>query len=470
MLNPPHLEELEQLRQKVKTLSAQVVTLSGRIKELESRLSMNSQNSSKPPSSDGLRKPNPKSSRRKSDKSSGGQEGHRGHTLNQVEVPDEVKMYETTEHCSGCQASLEGVKATLEIRQEFEIPVMKVRVIEHQVHVKKCGTCGQVNKGRAPITNPTQYGKSVEALAVYLGQYQLLPFARTAQLFQDLFSLAISQGTLANIYKRCHGQLAGFEEKVKTELITSSLVHFDESGLSIGKILNWLHVASNEKYTCYSVDPKRGCDAMDRMGILPAFKGRAVHDHWKSYFKYSCLHSLCNAHHFRELRYQAEEYEQNWCVKMTELLIEMKQAVKREIALNNSALPEAESAFLLKRYDGILEEALGEFPPAPEPAGKRGRKKKHPAVNLWIRLLEHKDNVVAFMKDFTIPFTNNQGERDIRMIKIKQKISGCFRSKEGAQHFCRIRGFISTARKQGLGILEALFQAFHGNPFLSNTT
>lgn len=467
MLSSSYIKQLEEENALLKLQVTQMVL---KIRDLEARLSKNSQNSSKPPSSDVYHKPKPRSQRGKSGKPSGGQPGHKGQTLKQMEHPDFIETHSVSSWCAGCQGSLEDSVSSVEIRQEFEIPPMKVQVTEHQVQVKQCKACGHINKGNAPITNRVQYGKRVEALAVYLGQYQLLPYERTAQMFKDLFDLPLSQGTLSNIYKRCHLELAGFEERVKAELIASDIAHFDESGVRVKKDLQWLHVVSNDSLTYYHIDPKRGNEAMDRMGILPQFKGRAIHDHWHSYFKYSCLHGLCNVHHLREFKYHAEEYQQSWCIEIGDLLLEMKRAVEREALLDKTSLPEGESQAFLKRYDDILAKAvLKEIPPPPASTGKGGRKKHHPAYNLWARLMDHKEEVLAFVKDFSVPFTNNQGERDIRMIKVKQKISGCFRSPEGAKTFCRIRGFVSTASKQGIDILDALMDACKGSPFTFST-
>ena len=472
MLAAGYIKQLEEsnrlLTQHVEVLSAQNVQLTERVKDLEARLGKNSQNSSKPPSTDGLNKPKPKpkSQRGKSGKKSGGQPGHKGQTLNQVANPDFTEFHPAGTECACCHGSLEGALCSVEIRQEFDIPPVKVQVTEHQVEVKQCKGCGHQNKGDCPITYSVQYGKGVEALAVYLGQYQLLPYARTAQLFKDLFGLSLSEGTLANIYERCYGQLEGFEASVKAQLINAKLVHFDESGMRVKKILYWLHVASNRYLTMYHIDPKRGNEAMDRMGILPHFKGVAVHDHWKSYFQYSCLHSLCNAHHFREFTYHAEEYQQSWCTKMKDLLVQIKKSVEAYVEAGKSSIPEQERRAYSELYIDILNKGfMDEVPKPPEATGKRGRKKKHSAHNLWARLIDFKKEVLAFMGDFTIPFTNNQGEQDIRMNKVKQKISGCFRSDEGAKYFCRIRGFVSTAGKQGLNIFDALRDACNGNPF-----
>lgn len=448
---------------------ATIKALEARVKDLEARLAKNSQNSNKPSSQDGYKKPNPKSERGKSGKTSGGQPGHQGHTLKQVEHPDHIERHAVGVCCAECQCSLEGIAATIETRQEFEIPPLKVTVTEHQVEVKKCKKCGHVNKADAPISAPAQYGKCVEALAVYLTQYQFLPLNRTREFFADLLGLHLSEGTLVNMTRRCHIELAGFESTVKEALIKAKLAHFDESGLKVKKLLQWLHVACTSKLTCYHLDLKRGSKAMNRMGILPNFTGTAVHDNFKSYYDeaYKCAHSLCNAHHLRELRFHEEEYQQIWCGEMRSLLLTMRKSVEDHLSRGETALPQQLYESFKEHYFNLLMKALDEIPkmPAREP-GKKGKQKNHSAYNLWSRLINQRDEALAFLKDFTIPFTNNQAERDIRMIKTKQKVSGCFRSDEGGKMFCRIRGFISTARKQGHNIFDALIDACKGTPFI----
>ncbi len=463
-----------QLKEQLQARDQEVQRLVARIKELEGQLAKNSQNSSKPPSSDGLKKPKPKSQRKNTGRNTGGQDGHPGLTLSQVADPDFVEQHHV-HSCENCQCSLTDVEATdIECRQEFEIPVMKVQVTEHQADVKICPKCSFVNKGNFPdhITQPVQYGSRVKGLATYYNQNQLMPYQRLQDIFRDVHSLPLSEGTLFNTYAACDKKLEGFSKAVKQQLIDSKRVNFDESGMRVNKKLHWLHVASTEKLTHYEIHEKRGVEAMDEIGILPNFKGRAIHDHWKPYFNYTdCTHGLCNAHHFRELVYHEEQYEQAWCKKMRDCLLEIKAEVELLKEAGNDKMDPQRIKHYEQAYDRILSDGLNEIPilPAPATPKKRGKPKQHPTKNLWDRLNNFKKEVLAFMYDFTIPFTNNLGEQDIRMCKVKQKISGCFRSLNGAEMFCRTRGYISTARKNGLNVLDALVNVFKGSPFIPSS-
>ena len=444
-----------------------------RIKELEARLSKNSQNSSKPPSSDGYnKKPAPKSQRQKSGKKSGGQSGHTGSRLERVETPDFIVTHKVDKCCHGCGHSLEGTSKLVEVRQEFDLPPIKIQVTEHQIETCRCEDCGYVNKGKAPdhITQPVQYGARINAIAVYLGQYQLMPSKRICETFWDLLGVKISEGFIYKAYGRCHANLNEYEQSVKAMLQCAAVEHFDESGVRVKKELHWLHVASTDQVTYYAIHKKRGGEAMEAIGILPAFKGRAIHDHWKAYFMYDCDHGLCNAHHLRELTYQHEQYDQKWCEQMRSLLLRCNKEIQTAKGQQRLSLPEVIKAQFEMDYDNILAMGLTQIPTITPSEGMRGKKKRHPARNLMDRLLGFKEETLAFMHDFNIPFTNNQGEQDIRMIKVKQKISGCFRSKGGAQIFCRIRGYVSTARKQSHQIFEALIHAVNGSPFVPNTS
>lgn len=455
--------EIEALKQENAFLRSQLIEALARIRDLEARLSKNSQNSSKPPSTDGYNKPKPRSERGKSGKPSGGQPGHKGHTLMQVAEVDEVQAHgvDTCEHCA---CSLAGVKAEIEKRQEFELPTLQVKVIEHRVEVKRCCRCGKVNKAHAPIQSKAGYGKRIEALAVYLNQYQMIPLSRTCEVFADLFGVGLSEGTVVNMTERCHGQLSEFAQQVNVGLKSAAVAHFDETGIQVQKHLNWVHVASNARLTAYHLDAKRGSEGMERMGILPEFKGVAIHDNFKSYYKdYGCQHALCNAHHLRELRFHEETYKQAWCTKMRFLLLEMKKAVESHIQKGENALSPLLYESFKGQYIYLLYEALDEIPQEVVQK-KRGKPKHHPTYNLWARLMNQRDEALLFLKNFKVGFTNNQAERDIRMLKTKQKISGCFRG-NGGPAFCRIRGFISTARKQGLNLIEALTSACQGQPF-----
>lgn len=464
-------ERNQQLTETVMRLEQQVKTLEARCQSLEAQLSKNSQNSSKPPSSDGLKKPEPKSQRRKSDRSSGGQNGHKGSTLNQVPDPDHIDEHRTVV-CEHCQASLKNVASIgYEARQEFEIPPANRIVTEHRAHNTLCPHCGTLNQAAFPesITQPVQYGPRVKGMAVYYSQYQLLPYKRTQDLFQDIHSLPLSEGTLYNTQKKGYEQLEPFEVAVKTQLKAASLAHFDESGLRVKKTLHWLHVASTSQLTYYAVHEKRGSEAMNAIGILPVFTGRAIHDHWKSYFTYDCQHGLCNAHHLRELTYHHEQYDQTWCKNLREHLLAIRQEVAEHSAQGGSGLSPERLLAHQKRYHCLLQEGLAEIPVIDTGVKKRGRKKQHPSKNVWDRLSAFHLEVLAFMYDPSVPFTNNQGEQDIRMIKVKQKVSGCFRSLEGAEMFCRGRSYISTVKKQGLNVIDAITDLFKGTPFIPPT-
>lgn len=463
------ISELLKQAEQITELLNQVRLLTAKVVELEAKLSKNSRNSSKPPSSDGLNKPKPKSQRGKSGKASGGQKGHTGNTLNQIATPDFIEVYQV-EKCEHCAHSLSEVDSTgYEKRQEFEVPPVQVQVTEHRAEIKQCPCCGKKSKGQFPsfITQPVQYGKRVNALISYYSQNQLLPYARLQAIFHDVHGLSLSEGTLYNANYRCYEKLAEAEKAIKEQIIGSKQAHFDETGMRCEKTLQWLHVAATEQLTHYSLHKRRGQMAMDEIGILPEFKGRAIHDHWKAYFHYACTHGLCNAHHLRELLYHQEQFEQTWCAQMRECLLEIKAEVEMRLSQDKQAFEPERLRYFEWRYESILAKGLKEIPAIAEKRkGKRGKIKQHPSKNLWDRLSDFKDNVLAFMYDFRVPFTNNQGERDIRMAKTKQKISGCFRDNLGGKLFCRIRGYISTVQKNGMNMLDALMAVFDNNPFI----
>jgi len=448
-------------------LCAQVQHALERIKALEAQLSKNSRNSSKPPSTDGFKKPKPKSLRRKGERKTGGQPGHKGKTLLQVETPDVIVSH-PVEFCHACFTSLIDVPVSeVERRQEFDLPAIEPVVTEHRAAIKICPGCGGRTRGNFPeeITQPVQYGPRVKATATYLNHYQLLPYGRMQELFADVFKVHLSEGTLFNITKLCYKNLEDYAMDVKKRLIKSPVVHFDESGLRVKKDSHWLHVASTEKTTHYEIHKKRGREAMDDIGLLPYFKGRAVHDHWKPYFHYGGKHGLCNAHHLRELIYHEEQYNQSWCKDMRECLLKAKQEVETCKAAGKMKMDPKRLRAFEQQYCHILRAGLKEIPVVHAPPKRRGKVKQHPAKNLLDRLSDFKEETLAFMYDFAVPFDNNLGERDIRMIKTKQKISGCFRSQQGGKMFCRIRGYLSTSRKNSLNVLEALTDAFKGSSY-----
>ncbi len=287
-----------------------------------------------------------------------------------------------------------------------------------------------------------------------------------------MLHLPISQGSVKNILDQCYRQLDGFEAHIKAQLQDSAVIHFDETGMRLIKLRHWLHVACTEKLTVYTIHRRRGVEAMEAAGILTQFTGRAIHDYWTAYYHYGCDHGLCNAHHLRELTYVEEQYDQRWASRLQTCLLEAKREVDEAKRRGRRSLSRSRTEYYQRRYSRILREGKPELPvldPLPTPP-KRGRPKQHRAKNLHDRLREHKYEVLAFVYDFSVPFDNNQGERDIRMTKVKQKISGCFRSAQGAASFARIRSFISNARKQGQNVLSCLASAFQGQPFLSDSS
>ena len=443
--------------------------LRGRVNELEQRLAKTSRNSSKPPSSDGFKKPSPKSLRKKGQRKSGGQPGHTGHTLKMAEKPDHTEVHHV-DICECFRRSLTDQEPEIvEKRQVHDLPPRRLIVTEHQAEIKKC-SCGHLNKAAFPdgVNAPVQYGEGVKAAAVYVKNYQYLPYERACELLDDLLGCPLSEGTLANIISQCDDLAEKPVAQIKEMIEQASVAHFDETGSRVEGKLWWLHSASTANATYYDIHCKRGSEAIDAIGILPNFIGRAIHDFWKPYFGYSCLHGLCNAHHLRELIFAHEQYQQDWADHMIDCLLEIKDAV--DLAKQTTDhLDEKQLQDFETRYQQILNEgyAQNSLPPLPPNAKKkRGRRKKSKPRNLLERLDEHRKEALAFMYDFTVPFDNNQAERDIRMMKVQQKISGMFRTEDGAKAFCRIRSYISTARKNAVGAMDALTRPFSGNPFV----
>ena len=451
----------------VSELLERLSQLEAEVKGLKGRLGKNSRNSSKPPSGDGFGK-RTRSLRRKSEKPAGGQAGHPGQTLEWNSHPDFIETH-TVDSCSVCGRSLSAVPVTeVFARQVFDIPPIELLVTEHQVEVKCCPDCGQMSQGDFPFeaSNVVQYGPRLKGVMVSVMAGQLLPSARTCECLSDLLGVNVSEGTLYNVRAQCNELIAPIDAAIKQAIATAEVVHFDETGFRVNQQLWWLHVAATNGLTYYFVHPKRGRIAMDEMEILPEFAGKAIHDGLKSYQGYDCEHFLCNAHHLRELQSVLEQNQQWWAFHLIVLLVSIHSQVKALKAQQKTALPNDELAALSARYDAILEAGFKQNPmPPPDPnkPKKRGRVKRSDARNLLERLQTHKGAVLGFMYDFDIPFDNNQAERDLRMMKLKQKISGCFRSDNGARAFCRIRGFLSTLRKQGLDVLEKLVDLFSGN-------
>jgi transposase len=452
----------------VDLLYQMVVDLTRRVESLEAQLAKNSRNSSKPPSSDGLGKPKPQSNRVPSGKKPGGQSGHGGASLSQVDHPDEVIRHEVTE-CESCGLSVANRDVVnTEKRQVFDLPPLNLTVTEHQAELKRC-KCGHVTTAQFPqgVSAPVQYGPNVCALAVYLSVYQFLPFKRMKEFFFDLLGMSISTGTIKRILETASGKVSKSVEAIKQSIIRSALTHFDETGMRVKKCLYWLHSSSTDKLTYYAVSLYRGTKAMEEIGILPYFRGKAIHDAWSPYYRFEdCFHFLCNAHHLRELKFVFEQHKEKWAGRMHKLLLKIHRVVFAYKAHGKDGLSTYRMKSFLATYQRIilagkkLHGHRGDL----EQSGSRGRKKQRKGKNLLDRLDQNQDQVLGFMKDFSIPFTNNQAERDIRMQKVKEKISGCFRTVKGAEDFARLRSYISTARKQGHPILEAIQQAITGQP------
>jgi transposase len=449
----------------IKQQQEQITQLTARVKDLEDRLAKNSNNSSKPPSSDQQRRT--KSLRKRGKKKSGGQKGHEGNTLCSVKNPDDIIIHTIAGSCEcGYDLSQQEVKQ-YDCRQVFDLPAIKLEVTEHQVEVKECPACGKTNSANYPagVNNVVQYGSGVKSLAVYLMNYHFIPYRRTSEIMADICNQRVGEGTLQQANLECAAKLVDCCEQIKAGVKQASVGHFDETGLYVAGKRWWLHVAATKELTFYGYHEKRGSEAIDDIGILPNFTGTAVHDGYPSYADYPCQHALCNAHHLRELTFLSEQYQLSWASEMIDHLLKIKQAVDRALSRGQAALGKIVLARFERRYHQILAQGFAvDIPPEPAPTNKRGRPKQSKAKNLLDRLSRFHRETLAFMYDFSVPFDNNLAERDLRMMKLQQKISGCFRSITGTDTFCRIRSFISSARKQSHNVFAAIKSVFDGNP------
>ncbi|MDX8414367.1 MAG: IS66 family transposase [Mariprofundales bacterium] len=423
---------------------------------MANQLNLNSRNSSKPPSTDPHRprKPGSSTGRRR-----GGQPGHIGTTLRQVKEPDVVKFLPVDrKQLPQGEYQVVGV----EKRQVFDIDISRV-VTEFQAEILEDADGNRfVAEFPDNVHGPVQYGSRLKAHAVYLSQYQLLPYDRVAEYFVDQLGIPISAGSLRNFNAKAYNQLEPFETAAKQGLAAAELAHADETGVNIDGVRHWLHVLSNDLWVYFYPHAKRGQDAMREMGILLMFCGILVHDHWKPYYAISnkILHALCNAHHLRELTCAWEQDGQRWAKEMMALLIDLNKEVK---GAGGALLPDKCAEWRV-RYRNILKKAEVECPP-PNPdehRGKRGRQKRSKSRNLLERMVAFEDDVLRFMAVDFVPFTNNRGENDLRMTKVQQKISGCFRSMDGAKTFCRIRGYLLTCQRRGISASDALTMVFDG--------
>jgi transposase len=463
----------------IATLEARISQLDAHVVELQARLRANSSNSSKPPSADGLAKgpPRPDRAGRRTAKAGtrrkpGGQPGAPGAHLAQVEHPDVVVVH-VPDRCLRCGGKLADAPVVdAEARQVHDLPRLGLLVTEHRAERRRCG-CGMVTAVRFPdwVRAPACYGPGVRAAVAYLHGQQHLPVERTAQALADLVGAEVASGTVAAILGECADGLADFIDAVRSQLAAAPVAHFDETGARVAGRLHWLHSACTDRLSLFTVHPKRGRQAMDAAGVLPGFQGVAVHDGWSSYAHYQqATHARCNAHHLRELAGVATLPGQRaWATGMAALLIEAKWAVGRAVAAGTDQLDPRRLDHYRARYQAIIAEGWRANPqPAATrtPGDRAGRRRRSKAANLLARLDDHREEVLRFATDLRVPFDNNQAERDIRMAKLQQKISGGWRTLAGAQRFCRLRSYVATARKQQVGVLGALRRVFEGDPWL----
>jgi transposase len=455
--------ENEELRTQLTIALHLVEQLQQRVQELEAQVKQNSHTSHWPPSRDKSRS---KSLRQRSGKPPGGQPGHEGRTLKMVSEPEQVVVHRMAQ-CEQCGESLAGVVAVAEERRQvFDLPPMQMVVTEHRVETLVCPHCQMRNQAAfaAEVSKPVQYGPQVKALSVYLHQHQLLPFVRLQQVLAELLGTAPAAGTMVQWLQEAAAGVAEAVEQIKAALQKSHVVNCDETGLYIGGKRVWLHVVATPQLTCYEAYPQRGRKGIDALGILPDFAGTAVHDNWAAYGGYACRHALCNVHHLRELTSLHEQFGQAWAGEFKQWLLAVKAQVDAAKAQGATTLPPDQRAEIDQRYPQLVEQALTETAPPPEgwPKGKRGRVKKSKARNLAERFDSQRSQILAFVDDFAVPFDNNLVERDIRMVKVQQKISGCFRSWSGAHAACQLRSYLSTMHKQGhtaFALLSTLFAA-----------
>lgn len=460
-------ELLELCRREPEKIVDLLLALEAKVTSLEKRLNKNSQNSDKPPSSDGLRKP-PRQ-RSKSKRKTGGQKGRSGKTLKFSDKPDKIIQH-SRDYCQGCGERLTHVEgAVLSRRQEIEIPDKPIQIIEHQRLEKECPCCGQRNQGHWPadLTGNVQYGRRFKAFCLYLLNYQLLPYERTGELLATLFGYQPGGGTLQSILDQAYDTLEPIEQAIKGAIRASPVGHADETSIRVDGRTKWLHGVSTLVYTYYYWHQHRGQKAHLADDLLPSYEGILMHDAYRSYFGHAYRHALCNAHLLRELQaiYEADQ-SQLWSWQMMRLLRTTWTLVKIAQEAGQTQLPTHQREQVLALFDQLIDRADQRVPRNHRQPGQRGRVAQSAARNLLDRIIDHKAAYLRFVTDFRVPFDNNLAERDLRMSKLQQKISGCFRTQSGAHIFCRIRGYISTLRKQGYDLLSALLSLWTDTPFL----
>lgn len=432
-----------------------------RIQALEDQRGKHSGNSGKPPSSDGLSKPNPKSQRVRSGKRSGGQKGHRGYRLEAVEHPDKRERH-VLRSCEHCEAELSEVAvAGVERRQVFDLPEVRLEVTEHEAEVKRCPRCGRQSQAQFPasVRQPTQYGPRFRAQLAYFHSGQFIPLARTAAVMEGLYGQRVSQGTIVKAVREVAQRVTPVVEALKDYLAeTAEAVHVDETGARVKGKLHWIHSAGTQKVTVLGIHPKRGKEGIEAQGILPRRRGWCVHDGLKSYAPYPLRHALCNAHHLRELTFIAERYQQAWASALRHFLAHLKAVADAGRQAGRRSFDLEQRAHADDRYTILLAQGAEEI-------GYASPLTNNPPRSLLKRLQNAQAQVLAFTHDFAVPFDNNLAERDIRMVKVQQKVSGGFRQLFAAQAFCTVRSYLATAHKNAQSSLAVLFQALLGQPF-----
>ena len=458
MILPAEVRELiEALRRENEALRAQNAVLLAKVAELQRQLELNSSNSSKPPSSDGLKKKPrvPGSLRGRSGKRSGGQKGHKGDTLKQVEAPDRIERH-AANVCRRCCAGLAATMQTgVEKRQVFDLPERLIEVTEHQASVYCCAACGFETKAEFPagVAAPAQYGERIRAAAIYLNVQQLIAEGRVAQTMNDLFGAPyLCSASLTAWVEDKAAALSGVAAHIGVLAAQAPVRHLDETGFRVAGKGQWLHTVSTEALTFYRVTEQRGAVPKDLTG------GVVVHDHFKPYYGLTGVaHAFCNAHHLRELKALIEIDAEPWAKDMSELLVAANEAVRKARDAGETALPPAAVEGFVARYWEAVRAGLAFHRSLPRLEKRaRGRTKRRPGHNLLERLKRYKNDVLRFLYDFTVPFTNNLAEQALRMMKVKMKISGAFRTFKGATDFAALRSVVATARKHGLNILQAL--------------
>lgn len=466
------MKQNEEQSARIAELSAEIASLNQTIRELKEQINKNSKNSSKPPSSDGLKKPavnKNKSLRESSGKKQGAQEGHDGVHLSVISDPDHIENHMHSD-CTGCPHRAECLsKACIkETRHEVDT-VVTVDVTAHNaIEVRECPLHGGVKTGSFPenIKATVQYGKNLQAMVVAFNTVGAVSINRTHEILSSVFNIPLATGTIKNMVTRCAESLKDTYERIRLKMTMLGLVHCDETGSRVDGKTCWVHVASNQDYTYLTINQKRGQIGMDAADVLPHVRGIIVHDCWGSYWKYQDVtHAICCAHLLRELNGVIENHpEQTWAVRFKKLLLDMKKVRDKAPISDKDEVSYYYRHKFDMEYDAIIKTAYEENPLPETPAKKRGRKKKSKVLNLICRLDNYKESVCLFIKNLCVPFDNNQAERDLRMVKVKTKVSGCFRSEEGAQEYLTIMSYIGSARKHGINAFTAIREALNGNP------